>query len=245
VNGTARKLLLNVNKSGHAFVVDRTDGKFVAAYPTIQNFNWIKGVSPTGELMGRNEPEIGKPSFVCPAIGGGRQWNQAAFSPRTKLLYNAGIEWCQEVTVQVEEPKEGNTFFGGTFKMKNPPNDVAHGHLDAFEPVSGKRLWSYRSKYPLLASILATAGDLVFTGDPEGEFFALDATNGKKLWSFQTGSGNRGSSVSYAVNGRQFIATPSGWGSAVAGLFPQLWPDSERWRGGSTLFAFALDGDRK
>jgi alcohol dehydrogenase (cytochrome c) len=161
------------------------------------------------------------------------------------LFYNAGIEWCQELVVQAEEPREGSPFFGGAFKMKHPPDEIAHGHLDAFEPVSGKKIWSYRSKYPLLASILATAGDLIFTGDPEGNFFALDATNGKKLWSFQTGSGHRGSSVTYAVNGRQYVATPSGWGSAVAGLFNQLWPESERWRGGSTIFVFALDEGKK
>ena len=245
VEGKARKLLLNVNKSGHAFVIDRTNGKFVAAFPTIKNFNWIKEVSKTGELIGRNEPEAGKPSLICPAIGGGRQWNQAAWSPKTGLFYNAGLEWCEEVTVQAEEPKEGSTFFGGTFIMKNPPNDTAHGHLDALDPLTGKVAWSYRSKYPLLASILATAGDLVFTGDPEGNFFALDAATGKKLWSFPTGSGHRGSSITYSVDGRQYIATPSGWGSAVAGLFQQLWPESEKWRGGSTLFVFALEGDQK
>ena len=241
VEGKPRKLLLNVNKSGHAFVVDRTNGQFVSAYPTIKHFNWITGVSKSGELQGRNEPEIGKPAFICPAIGGGRQWNQAAYSPRTRLLYNTGIEWCQEVTVQKEEPREGQTFFGGTFTMKHPPNDTAHGHLDALDPITGKQVWTYRSKYPLLASVLATAGDVVFTGDPEGEFFALDALSGKKLWSFPTGSGHRGSSVTYSAGGRQFVVTPSGWGSAVAGLFQQLWPEAERWRAGSTLFAFALD----
>jgi alcohol dehydrogenase (cytochrome c) len=92
----------------------------------------------------------------------------------------------------------------------------------------------------LLASVLATAGDLVFTGDPEGFFFALDARTGAKVWSFQTGAGNRGSPISYAVNGRQYIATPTGWqgsliGSATAALFPE-----QQWRMGSTLVVFAL-----
>ena len=92
----------------------------------------------------------------------------------------------------------------------------------------------------LLASILATAGDLIFTGDPEGYFFALDARTGEKLWSFQTGSGLRGAPVSYSVKGKQYIAVPSGWGSAVAGLLPQLWPETEKFRTGSALFVFAL-----
>ena len=112
--------------------------------------------------------------------------------------------------------------------------------LAAYEPISGKRRWIYRSKYPLLASQLATAGRLVFTGDPEGRFFALDDETGKLLWSFRTGSGHRGSPISYAVDGKQYIATPSGWGSAAALAYPQLWPEAKDFRGGSTLFVFAL-----
>ena len=110
----------------------------------------------------------------------------------------------------------------------------------AYDPISGKQHWIYRSKYPLLASALATGGDLIFTGDPEGQFFALDATNGKKMWSFATGSGNRGSPITYSVKGKQYIATPSGWGSSLAGLLPQLWPEAESFQPGSAIFVFAL-----
>ena|SRR5215472_2188954 len=91
-----------------------------------------------------------------------------------------------------------------------------------------------------MASILATAGDLVFSGDPEGNFFALDSRNGERLWSFQTGGGHRGSAVTYSVNGRQFVATPSGWGSIVGGIYSTLWPGRLPPRSGSTLMVFAL-----
>jgi alcohol dehydrogenase (cytochrome c) len=245
VKGTVRKLLLNVNKGGYAFVVDRVTGEFVSAWPVAENINWIQGVSEKGELIGRVEPRVGKPAFICPSIGGGRSWNHGAFSPRTGWFYTTAIEWCQEVTVQKEEAKEGQNFFGGVFQLKPPPKGMARGHLDAFDPVTGKKFWSYDSKYPLLASVLSTAGDLVFTGDPEGNFFALDAKSGEKLWSFQTGSGHRGSAVTYSVNGRQYIATPAGWGSAVAGLMSQLWPELEDLRPGAALFVFALPEDAR
>jgi alcohol dehydrogenase (cytochrome c) len=95
-------------------------------------------------------------------------------------------------------------------------------------------------RYLLMASVLATAGDLVFTGDPEGNFFALDAKTGSKLWSFQTGAGHRGSAIAYAVNGRQFVTTPTGWGS-IAASTSSLFPGArETWRGGSAVVAFAL-----
>ena len=197
--------------------MDRTNGEFVSAWPVVDTINWIKGVNEKGELVGRNEPAVGVASLICPSIGGGRQWNQGAYSAKLGRYFTAGIEWCQEVTVNKEAPKEGMNYFGGIFQMRHPPSGKAHGHLDAYDPVTGKKFWTYRSKYPLLASILATAGDLVFTGDPEGYFFALDARTGEKLWSFQTGSGLRGAPVSYSVKGRQYIAVPSGWGSAVAG----------------------------
>lgn len=240
VKGVPSKLLLNVNKSGFTWVLDRATGKFVSAYPIVKHFNWIKGISETGELLGRNEPEVGKKKVLCPSIGGGRSWNQAAYSPVTTWLYTTAIEWCQEVTAQKEEPQEGKVFFGGSFSNRNPPGEKAYGHLDALDPVTGKRHWTYRDKYPLLASVLSTSGDLIFTGDVEGFFFALHARTGQKLWSFQTGSGNRGSSITYSVKGRQYVATPSGWGSALAGLLPQLWPETENLRTGSSLFVFAL-----
>jgi alcohol dehydrogenase (cytochrome c) len=117
--------------------------------------------------------------------------------------------------------------------------------VDAWDPVTGKRIWSYPYKYVLLASVLATAGDLVFTGNPEGEFFALDARTGARVWSYQTGAGHRGSAISYAVNGRQYVATPTGWQASVVGAAAaSLFPD-QNWRQGSTLVVFALpEGSR-
>ncbi len=238
--GQKRKLLLNVNKGGYVFVVDRTNGKFVSAWPLVENINWIKGVDEEGNLVGRNEPVVGKPNLICPSVGGGRSWNHGAFSPKTGWFYTTGIEWCESVTPQVTKPQEGKPFMAGEFEMKPTPKGQPGGHLGAYDPITGKQQWIYRSKYPLLASALATGGGLLFTGDPEGQFFALDAQTGRKLWSFMTGSGHRGSPITYSVKGRQYIATPSGWGSALAGLLPQLWPETESIPGGSTIFAFAL-----
>ena len=97
----------------------------------------------------------------------------------------------------------------------------------------------------VLASVLATAGDVVFSGDPEGYFFALDARTGKRLWSFQTGAGHRGSSITYSVNGRQYVATPTGWGSIVGGAHQAFWPDRPAPRDGSALVVFALPREER
>ena len=128
----------------------------------------------------------------------------------------------------------------GDFPMKLPPNRTTYSHIDAWDPVTGMRVWSMPYKFILLSSMLATGGDLVFTGDPEGNFFALHARTGEKLWSFQTGAGHRGAAISYSVNGRQYIAATTGWQqSVVGGAALRLFPD-ESFRLGSTLVVFAL-----
>ena len=240
VKGAQRKVIVNPNKSGYVWVLDRTNGEFLGAWPLVENSNWIERIDDNGNLVGRNEPPVGTPTLICPAIGGGRSWNHGAYSPETGWFYSTGLEWCQTLTVTPEEPREGMAFFGGEFQMTHPEGGTAHSHLGAYDPLTGKRHWQYRHKYPLLASQLATGGGLLFTGDATGRFIALDTKTGEELWEFRTGSGHRGSAVTFAVDGRQFVATPSGWGSALAGLTTQLWPETEDFPSGSSIFVFAL-----
>ena len=116
----------------------------------------------------------------------------------------------------------------------------AHGMLEAIDVQTGESRWQYRTKYPLLASVLATGGGLVFTGDVEGNALAFDASKGELLWSFQTGSGLRGSPISYAVGGKQYIAVPSGWGGVTVRYFPRVFPALRGAPMGSTLYVFGL-----
>jgi alcohol dehydrogenase (cytochrome c) len=245
VRGVMRKLLVHINKSGYAFVLDRTDGKFIGAWPMVENHNWNTGVTEDGKFLGRVEPVEDKSTFICPGPDGGKSWNQIAYSPKTGLIYSPGLEMCTDLVAREQEPAEGRGFIGGTWTHRDPKDGPARSHLDAFDPVTGKKVWTYPYKYALLASVLATAGDLVFSGDPEGYFFALDAKTGKKLWNYQTGAGHRGSSISYSLNGRQYIATPTGWGSIAGRAMAAVWPDAETFRGGSTVIVFALPESTK
>ena len=240
VKGRMRKLLVHMNKSGLTFVLDRATGEFLGVFSVPEVQDWITGITEDGKLVGRREPEPGKPLSYCPSVAGAKSWNSMAYSPRTGFIYAPVNEICNNVTATTLEGKEGGTFMNGAFDINLPPNRATYSHLDAWDPVTGKRIWSYPYKYVLLASVLATAGDLVFSGDPEGFFFALNARTGAKLWSFQTGAGNRGSAISYSVNGRQYIATPTGWqGSLIGGAAAGLFPD-QQWHMGSTLVVFAL-----
>ncbi|MGB6943637.1 MAG: PQQ-dependent dehydrogenase, methanol/ethanol family [Bryobacteraceae bacterium] len=240
IRGRMRQVLVHMNKSGLTSVLDRVTGEFLGAFSVPEVRNWISGVTEDGDLVGRNEPQLGKTTTICPSAAGAKSWNSMAYSPRTGYLYMPVLELCEDITPNNEPPQEGQNYMNGSFPLKLAPGRSTYSHVDAWDPVTGKRAWSMPYKYVLLASMLATAGDLVFTGNPEGEFFALDAKSGEKLWSYQTGAGHRGGSVSYAVNGRQYIATSTGWHiSVVGGAVQNLFPDQD-WRLGSTLVVFAL-----
>lgn len=97
-------------------------------------------------------------------------------------------------------------------------------------------MWAFRTGQPVLGSVLATGGGLVFVGLATGEFAALDARSGAPLWQFQTGSSIHGSPITYSVDGKQYVAVPSGWGGWMKGFAPQLYGANR----GNALFVFAL-----
>ena len=242
INGVKRKLLIHMNKSGLVFVLDRETGQYVNAFSTIQVQNWISGLGPKGQLLGRLQPQVGKTINICPSgLAGAKSWNQMAYSPRTGWIYTPMMEICNEITARRQEPIEGQFYAGGSGAVNLPKGRQDYSHLDAWDPLTGKRMWTYPYKYVLLSSVLATAGDLIFSGKPDGNFFALNARTGKELWHFQTGAGIRGSAVTYAVNGRQYVAIPTGWGSIVGDMTARLFAGAgKNWRRGSTLVVFAL-----
>jgi alcohol dehydrogenase (cytochrome c) len=100
----------------------------------------------------------------------------------------------------------------------------------------GTLAWQWRYKFPIVASVLSTAGDVLFVGTPDGLVIALDARSGQQLWQFRTGTGIHSNPVTYSVAGKQYVAVPTGWGGWIKGFAPNLF-GHER---GSALFVFAL-----
>ena len=239
-DGKTEKLLVHPNKGGFTWVLDRVTGKFKNAWRYVDTINWVKTIDKDGNLVERNEPEVGKTKLICPNWGGARSWTHSAYSPRTGWFYNDGIEWCGDTISLPQEAREGQGFIAGNVTNKPPPNGKVTSHIDAFDPVTGDKKWTLPTKYPILASLLATGGDVLFTGDVEGRFLALDAKTGKQLWSFSTGSGHRGGPITYSIKGRQYVATPSGLGSLFVGGMPSVWPEVADFPAGSAVFVFAL-----
>jgi alcohol dehydrogenase (cytochrome c) len=240
IGGQARKVVMQATKTGYVWMVDRTNGEFLKAWRFAKHINWVTGIAEDGKLLGRREPQLGSSVLVCPSVIGAKNWNQGAYSPRTGWLYLPVQELCNDLVARQEAVPEGASFMGGNFIVKPPPGAKQEGYLAAYDPITGERKWTLPVETWILASVLATAGDLVFTGDPEGNFFAADAKTGTRLWNFRTGAGHRGSAVTYSVNGRQYVATPTGWGSLVGDGHRSVWPDAPAPRPGSAVIVFAL-----
>jgi alcohol dehydrogenase (cytochrome c) len=240
INGRTRKVVMQATKTGYVWMLDRTNGEFLKAWPFAKHINWVSGITEDGKLVGRLEPLLGTSKLVCPSVAGAKNWNQGAFSPRTGWLYLPVQEICNDLVARQEEVPEGSLSTGGNWIMKPPPEGKQEGYLAAYDQLTGERKWTLPVTTWIMASVLATAGDLVFTGDPEGNFFAVDAKTGTRLWTFQTGAGHRGSAITYSIDDRQYVATPTGWGSIAGGAHKSIWPNAPTARPGSALVVFTL-----
>jgi len=245
MNGRKRKLVVHASKNGFVYVLDRETGQYISSFPYLEDINWTKGLDKNGRPTETVIPDANKDFLFCPGANGGRSFNHSAYSPRTGLWYTTSFEICAHFKPEKMDVKEGDQFMGGT--MNEVANPKVPPHISAFDPLTGKRQWSFQTKYFNLSSLLATGGDLIFGGDLEGYAFALDARTGEKVWSFNTGGRIASPPVSYSVNGRQYVAVSSGGGSVTENFVPRIWPESKGHlpQATATLFVFALPEKKK
>jgi alcohol dehydrogenase (cytochrome c) len=228
-----RRLLAHFDKNGFLFILDRQSGKLVRAVKFAPRVTWGDIEATTGRVSVQRTPtEQG--TEICPGPAGAKEWPHAAYSQRTGLLYTPVVDACGTFRMKRGEFHEGMPYWGGEATVL--PSQVNGGQVKAFDPGTGREVWSWKSPHAIVASLLATGGDLVFVGEPTGEFSALNARTGERLWQFQTGSGIHSNPVTYSVAGKQYIAVPSGWGGWLKGFAPELYGAS---RGGA-LVVFAL-----
>src|SRR3954449_8608278 len=228
-----RKLLAHADKNGYFFVLDRTNGELVRVFPFCDRITWGE-ITPDGKVTPKVYPEKeGVPVHFWPGPAGAKEWTHMSYNPQTGLIYVPVQEVGATATRRRREFKESIPYWGAGVAVDL---EDFYGYVAAIDPLTGEEKWRWRNEYPMCASTLATAGGLVFQGTPTGEFVALDAETGEKLWEFQCGSGHHSSPSTYSVDGRQFIAVPTGWGGWVEGFLPGMLGA----RQGSSLIAFAL-----
>ena len=207
MDGKKIKAVAQANRNGFYYVLDRTNGKFIAA-KAYTKVNWADGIGPDGRpiLIANKEPTP-EGNLVCPGLGGGHNWSATTYSPQTGLYYFGSTDGCQLFTVVKQEFVEGKQYQAGD--AIGVPKEPSTGSVIAVDPATGTTKW----RHELMSStsgLLATGGGLVFTGDSEGYMMALDAKTGKVVWHFQTGGPIRAPAISYTFRGKQYIAVAAG-----------------------------------
>lgn len=239
-NNQTVKAVAQPNRNGFFYVLDRLTGKYLYSTQYVDRLNWAKSVDENGRPV--VDPKYvpmpgGNPEFICPGNVGGQNGSYtAAYSPVTKFIYVPVIESCGKMEKAAAIFIQGVPFWGGGPGKMEGDDQSSYGHLSAIDPTTGAIKWRYVDEYPLVGGTLATAGGLVFTGNQNGYALAFDDTTGELLWKFQTGSTVRGQPVTYKLNGRQYVAVPSGGGGLAVSLVGEN-PLSTR---GSALIVFAL-----
>ncbi|HEY6255181.1 MAG TPA: PQQ-binding-like beta-propeller repeat protein [Xanthobacteraceae bacterium] len=153
----------------------------------------------------------------CPGLLGGMEWNGPAFDPTSNRLFVAAVDWCGTFKKFDAPPPfaQETHYYGGS--VTPDPRETSKGWLTAFDAATGKEIWKYASRTPLVAGVTATSGGVLFTGDLNNNFLALNAKTGKVLYRFNTGGTIGGGTVTYERNGKQFVAIASGSVSAFFG----------------------------
>ena len=211
-HGEIRKLLLQGNRNGFFYVLDRVTGKVLLAEPFVKKMTWASGIGADGrpKLLPGNEPTV-EGQLVCPSVAGAANWPSTAFHPATGLYYMFAEESCNVYTKNDQWWEAGKSFYGGG--ARRPPGDNVSGKfLKAIDIQTGKIAWETADIGGgiLGSGLMATAGGLLFYGDGSGAFIAADAQDGKRLWHFNTGQNFKAGPMTYVVDGNQYIGTAAG-----------------------------------
>jgi alcohol dehydrogenase (cytochrome c) len=248
IQGKPRRLVVTGGKTALFDAVDAATGAFVFSKDMgVQNL--VTAVDPlTGDktVNPAVEPEPGKAKLLCPAAFGARNWPATAFSPENNLLFVPMVESCTDYTYAPRTAAE--TAAGGTdmrFATRVPPgSDGKIGRLAALNLATQQIVWTHRQRIPVAGSALATGGGLLFNGDLDRNFYAYDQVTGAVLWRTRLNASTESSPITYAVNGRQYIAVVTGGGSAFGAGTRGLVPELQSPAAGVTLFVFELPEKR-
>jgi alcohol dehydrogenase (cytochrome c) len=238
--GETRRVVTGIpGKTGIVYTLDRATGEFLWANPTVEQNVLLDMDRLSGQAIVNPETtfvEIGQERFVCPTATGGKNWPSGTYSPLNNVMYFPLQNTCMTVAPTLSRPSP-DSLYGIRSRAVIAPGAEGVGSIHAISVETGRTLWTYDQRAGVL-SLLSTAGGLLFGGDANGRFRALDQDTGEVLWEINLGSPVSGYPVSFAVDGRQYIAVSTGSSLAASGmnaLTPELRPGT-----GNNLFVFAL-----
>jgi alcohol dehydrogenase (cytochrome c) len=216
--GQPRKLLVQANRNGYFYVLDRTNGTFLSGWQYVKNVTWSSGLDASGRpiRVPNMEPTL-EGKRVCPSLDGASNWYSTSFNPATNLYYVQTNDKCGIFTKVPADWEAGKGFMGGSFAPAPEPQERI---LRAINISTGKTVWQLAQTGTVNSwgGALSTAGGVVIFGEDSGALMAADASTGKPLWSFQTNTLWKASPMTYMFDNKQYIAVAAGSNIIAFGL---------------------------
>jgi alcohol dehydrogenase (cytochrome c) len=243
IGGSAVPALMKADRNGFFFVANRETGKLLSAEKYVF-VNWaekwdvatLRAVENPDKRPGPGHPV----KDICPNVIGGKNWQPMSFNPQTGLVYIPSNNFCMDFSVSDISYKRGVFYLGAEFPSKEGPGGFL-GELVAWDPVRNKKVWSIKEDLPNNGGTLSTAGNLVFYGNLHGDFRAINATNGEILWKKNLGSGIGAGPITYAVDGKQYVAVVVGRTAAIPAFLGDIGKKmTAAAPEGGSLFVFAV-----
>jgi alcohol dehydrogenase (cytochrome c) len=216
--GQPRKLLVQANRNGFLYVLDRTNGAFLSGKQYVKNVTWATGLDAKGRpnVVPNMEATI-EGRRVCPSLDGASNWYSTSYNPTTSLYYVQTNDKCGIFTKTPMDWEAGKGFMGGSFR---PAPEPAQRILRAFDIQTGRAVWELPQQGAVNSwgGVLSTAGGVVIFGEDSGAVMAADASTGKPLWSFQTSQLWKASPMTYMFDNAQYVAIAAGSNIIAFGL---------------------------
>jgi PQQ-dependent dehydrogenase (methanol/ethanol family) len=237
--GEERRVVTGIpGKTGIVYTLDRETGEFLWATPTIVQ-NAISSIDGATGVVSENAELVftaaGQTVLACTHASGGKDWEAGAYSPLTNTMYMPLRNVCARMRAMAEpdEQDEARRLYATAWRSEIAPGTDQVGSVQAISAETGQVVWNYQQRAATMA-LAATGGGLVFGGDVNGRFRAFDDRTGEILWEINLGSPVSGFPITYAVDGRQYVAISTGFGRFLD-LTPELRPSAN-----NALFIFAL-----
>ncbi|MGC1372267.1 MAG: PQQ-dependent dehydrogenase, methanol/ethanol family [Candidatus Sulfotelmatobacter sp.] len=216
-NYGGKRLIAQANRNGFFYVLDRTTGKLISANAYGKQ-TWSSSKDAEGRPVAN---QAASPTLqghtVCPGALGTTNFMAPAYDPQTALFYVTARDQCDIFSTAPQPYEAGHAYYGSAY-FPSEEAEPYRGFLKAIDPVTGQNKWKFEHTSPTWSGVLSTAGGLVFRGDAEGNFIALDAAAGKPLWHFQMGGAVYAAPVAFAVDGKEYVAIAAGSALYAFGL---------------------------